>query len=240
MQIIRNTGNFSQQIQNMFSAIAPRYDLLNKLLSFGMDSYWRKRAISILNPKPNQIILDLATGTADIAIEIAKKVSLGTVEIIGVDFSPKMLEFGNKKIKEANLDKTIKLMEGKAESLEFSDHTFDGLTVAFGVRNFSDLKKGLFEMHRVLKPNGSMVILEFSLPKNLILKKIYTVYFNKFLPLIGNLISGHKEAYTYLPESVGQFPSGSEFIKTLEKVGFQKVRYRQLTFGIVTMYNAIK
>ncbi len=240
MQITKNSKGFSKQIQNMFSAIAPRYDFLNKLLSFGLDSYWRKRAIKKLNPQPGQTILDLATGTADIAIEIAREISPKTAKIIGVDFSPEMLVYGNKKIKAAKFEETIELLEGKAESLEFKDHTFDSLAVAFGVRNFSDLEKGLLEMYRVLKPNGSAVILEFSFPKSLFLKRIYKFYFNKVLPLIGNLISRHNEAYTYLPQSVGQFPSGSELINILEKIGFKKANSRQLTFGIVTMYNAIK
>lgn len=227
------------QIQRMFSAIAPRYDFLNRLLSCGQDQYWRKAAVNCLAPKAGDYFLDLATGTADIALEIAARDPLN-IKVVGVDLSYAMLQLGKKKIRSRNLEKTINLQTGVAEHLAFADKTFDGVISAFGVRNFSNIERGLQEMLRVLKSKGRIVILEFSLPKNPLLSAGYRVYFDYFLPLIGRAVSGHHFAYRYLPESVSAFPSPSEFIKVMESNGFENVMYKNLTLGIATIYTGYK
>ncbi|MFQ5445040.1 MAG: bifunctional demethylmenaquinone methyltransferase/2-methoxy-6-polyprenyl-1,4-benzoquinol methylase UbiE, partial [Nitrospinales bacterium] len=230
---------FSSQIRKMFTAIAPNYDLLNRLLSFGRDVYWRKTAVGILNPQPGQRILDVATGTGDVALEIASR-GQGQVQVVGVDFSHRMLEIGRKKIRKRNLEQVIDLQSGDGESLAFSDQSVDGVICAFGVRNFSDVEKGLAEMRRVLKSKGKVVILEFSLPKNILLRYIYKTYFHVLLPRVGRMISGHKSAYGYLPASVSKFPDRMKFAEMMSQSGFSCVTHRDMTFGIVTIYTGIR
>jgi demethylmenaquinone methyltransferase/2-methoxy-6-polyprenyl-1,4-benzoquinol methylase len=222
----------------MFTAIAPRYDFLNWLLSVGQDKYWRKQAVDLLDPIRRDHILDVATGTCDIVIEIAKR-NLA-VRIFGIDFSQRMLELGKAKVSRNNYDKSVSFQIGSGEHLPFANESFDGVVCAFGIRNFANMKTGLREFYRVLKPGGRIVILEFSVPKNQFINAVYECYFNFILPKIGNLISGHSNAYTYLPESVTHFPNQRTFVEWIEKTGFKKVSFVQLTFGIVSIHRGFK
>ena len=231
--------NGANQIQAMFNAVAPKYDFLNRLLSVGCDRYWRKAAVSEFQSFGNKAFLDVATGTADIPLEIGKRYPKPT-QIVGMDFSLSMLKLGNKKISNNKLSKAIKLIPGSAENIPFKDQSFDGVITSFGVRNFTDAKQGLREMHRILKPNGKIVVLEFSFPKNIILQWLYRYYFEKVLPITGRIISGHKIAYSYLPSSVVNFPQGETFKKMLECSGFKNISLKPLTLGIVTLYKGIK
>ena len=229
----------TNQIQAMFNAVAPRYDFLNRVLSVGYDRYWRKVAVNQFGNISNKTFLDVATGTADIALEIAKRYP-SALQVIGMDFSQSMLKLGSNKINENNLAKEIPLIPASAENIPLKDQIFDGAITAFGVRNFSDAQKGLLEMHRVLKPNGKIVILEFSFPQYKLLQWLYRLYFEKILPITGRIISGHKTAYSYLPVSVANFPQGEAFKEILENSGFKKVSFKTLTLGIVTLYTGIK
>ncbi|MFQ5672193.1 MAG: bifunctional demethylmenaquinone methyltransferase/2-methoxy-6-polyprenyl-1,4-benzoquinol methylase UbiE [Nitrospinales bacterium] len=238
-QTLEQSATFPKQIQAMFGAIAPQYDFLNGLLSFGRDRYWRKAAVDLLAPRPGERILDVATGTADVALEIACR-DLDDIRVIGVDFSFKMLQLARRKIRGKRLDRFISLQAGDGENLPFPDNRFHGVTSAFGIRNFNDIEKGLSEKWRVLKPGGKVVIAEFSLPKSFIFRFVYLFYFGLALPLIGRLISGHSVAYSYLPESVAEFPRQAEFARIMEKCGFKDVAYRDLTCGITTIYTGCK
>ena len=224
------------QVAKMFDNIAKSYDFLNHSLSFGMDFYWRKKAISKLTNNPKKI-LDVATGTADFAIAATK---MKEVQIIGIDISEKMLEIGENKIKQKGLEKQIKLQLADSENLPFESGSFDGITAGFGVRNFENLQLGLSEMCRVLKEDGIAVILEPSKPKAFPVKQIYSAYFHYILPFFGRLISKDNRAYNYLPESVDTFPENEKFIEILKAVGFTKAQHLPLTLGIVSLYIAIK
>tara|TARA_Y100000588_G_C14068026_1_gene844496 strand:+ start:179 stop:910 length:732 start_codon:yes stop_codon:yes gene_type:complete len=226
-------------VQAMFNAVAPRYDLLNRLLSIGIDRHWRKVAVREFEQVENKKYLDMATGTADVALEFAKIHSKAS-QIIGIDFSVSMLKLGRQKIITNGFCKRIKLLPGAAENIPLKNDTFDGTITAFGVRNFIDAQKGLKEMCRILKPNGKIVVLEFSFPKNELLNKIYRFYFEKVLPFLGRIISGHKKAYSYLPLSVINFPQDKAFNELLECSGFKSVSFKSLTLGIVTIYTGIK
>ena len=230
------TDSKKKQVEKMFDNIAKRYDLLNHSLSFGMDYYWRRKAIKYLTNNP-KTILDVATGTADFAICAAK---LKGIRITGIDISEGMVNIGKEKVKRKGLEGVIELQIADSENLPFTENSFDAITAGFGVRNFENLEKGLSEMHRVLSKNGIAVILEPSKPKTFPLKQIYTVYFHHILPFLGKLISKDNSAYTYLPNSVETFPSGKDFIKHLENVGFTSCNHIPLTFGIVDLYVAIK
>ena len=221
----------------MFDDISGRYDLLNHLLSFGIDHFWRKKMVRILKEKKPRKILDVATGTADVAIAMA---SLKPEHITGLDISGKMLEAGAGKIRKLGLDKVISLRQGDAEKIPFSDFSFDAVTVAFGVRNFEELEKGLREMQRVLRTGGLMMILEFSHPSSFPFNHLYRIYSASVIPFIGKKVSGHHEAYRYLPDSVSRFPSGRDFLAILEKIGMKNPRQVVLTFGIATIYLAEK
>jgi len=225
------------EIRRIFDSIAYRYDLLNHLLSGGIDLYWRRSAIQTLASLHPKHILDVATGTGDFAIAALR---LNPVEVVGVDISMAMLEFGRRKIASRSLDKFIRLEAGEAEHLRFSEGQFDAAIVAFGARNFADLEKGLTEMRRVLRQGGRIVILEFSKPKLFIFKHLYFFYFRRILPLVGTMISNDKEAYQYLPDTVMKFPDGDEFVTILQKTGFVSVTHRALTFGIATVYSGEK
>ncbi len=225
------------QVAKMFNNIAWRYDFLNHFLSLGVDRYWRKKAISFLKKQSPKLILDIATGTGDFALEAMK---LSPEKIFGIDISTDMLEIGKKKIRQKNLQEKIELLEGDSEQLIFLDNKFDAVTVAFGVRNFHHLEKGLSEMHRVLKTGGTCLILEFSQPSNSIMRRLYNFYSFRITPKIGNLISRDKNAYSYLYESVKAFPYGREFSEILLKAGFSSVNFKTLTFGVVTVYIAEK
>jgi len=235
---VEDTTAFTLQTREMFTSIAPRYDFLNRLLSVGQDKYWRQRAIDLLDPMGNERILDVATGTGDMVIEVAKR-NL-SVQIFGIDFSQRMLDLGRIKIARNGYNQAVSLQIGSGECLPFADESFDGVICAFGIRNFADVQLGLREFFRVLKPGGRVVVLEFSIPQNQFLKTAYEWYFNLILPKIGNIISGHSNAYSYLPESVANFPSQKKFIKWIEKIGFKKVSFSELTFGIVSIHRGYK
>jgi len=225
-----------KQVSEMFDNIANSYDFLNHSLSLGMDNVWRKNAIKKLTNNP-KIILDIATGTGDFAVSAAKYTD---AKITGIDISQGMLNVGIEKVRKKNLNNRISLQLADSESLPFNDNTFDAITAGFGVRNFENLNKGLSEMKRVLNKDGIVVILEPSTPKYFPLKQFYKLYFHHVLPTIGAWISKDKSAYSYLPESVDAFPSGEKFIVELKNVGFRDCKHIPLTFGIVSLYIAIK
>lgn len=224
-------------VKEMFDGIAYRYDFLNHFLSMGIDNIWRKKALRHLREYPNPYILDVATGTGDFAIAALR---YKPSAIIGIDLSPEMLKIGEAKMKKRGLDNIIKLQAGDSENLPFAANTFDVVTVAFGVRNFEDLEKGLGEMFRVLKPGGKSVILEFSKPKGKLFSLLFNFYFFKILPFLGKLVSKHSSAYTYLPESVDAFPSGEKFNAIMSACGFREVNAKSLSGGIATIYTGVK
>ena len=222
----------------MFNHIAPSYDFLNRLLSVGIDQIWRRKVSQIVAKHNPNSLLDIATGTGDLAIVIAKKIS--NIKIVGVDVAALMLEKASEKIKAKNLNNIIDIQLGDAEDLKFSNSTFDAITVAFGVRNFENIEKGLAEMYRVLRKNGQVCILEFSKPRNKLIRAIYNLYFNNLLPLVGRVFSKNNRAYNYLPESVNAFPKCFEFVEMLEKVGFVNCQVKQYSMGIASLYIAYK
>ncbi|MBK9730180.1 MAG: bifunctional demethylmenaquinone methyltransferase/2-methoxy-6-polyprenyl-1,4-benzoquinol methylase UbiE [Chitinophagaceae bacterium] len=226
-----------EQVTMMFDRIAFRYDLMNRLLSFGIDVGWRKRMLKILKPVQPKMILDVATGTADVAIQLA---SLHPEHITGIDISVEMLSKGQVKLKEKSLESLITLQQADAENLPFADNKFDAITVAFGVRNFEHLEKGLQELNRVLKSNGTLIVLEFSKPKLFPFKQLFHLYFTYICPILGQWITNDKMAYTYLHRSVAAFPDGKDFTQLLNKNGFVSTQCTPLTFGISSIYTAKK
>lgn len=221
----------------MFDNIAPKYDLLNHILSLGIDRHWRKKLINKINPSiPSPQILDIASGTADLAISTKKK--LPHALITGSDISQKMIDIAKTKTAKLNLD--IKFLTADAENLPFPNNHFNATICSFGARNFENLQAGINEMYRVLKPQSQLLILEFSIPKNSLFAKLFKFYFHKILPIIGGWISGDKNAYTYLPLSVDKFPSGQNFLNHLTSAGFIEPQAQPLTFGVATIYSAIK
>ncbi len=231
------TSAKKEQVVSMFNNIAHKYDFLNHFLSIGIDKIWRRKAIRTLATHQPKRILDIATGTGDLAIAALR---LNPEKIIGVDISVGMLQVGKEKIEKRKLSDKIELMEGDSENLQFADESFDGITAAFGVRNFENLEKGLFEMHRVLDKKGKLVVLEFSKPQAFPFKQIYNFYFNNILPLWGKIFSKDNSAYTYLPESVRAFPDGELFLAKLRQAGFVHVKQQRLTFGIASIYSGEK
>ena len=229
--------NKKQQVRAMFNSVAHRYDFLNHFLSAGIDYRWRRKAIKILAKNNPKTILDVATGTGDLAIAALK---LNPKKVIGVDIAEDMVEIGKKKIKEKKLEKIIHIQVGDSEDLQFNDNTFDAAIVAFGVRNFENLEKGLSEMYRVLNNNGIIMILEFSKPTATPVRQFYQFYFKNILPFLGRIISGDNSAYTYLPKSVEEFPMGNEFLRILNKVGYTDTQHIPLTFGIASIYTGKK
>ncbi len=221
----------------MFDSISSNYDFLNHFLSLGIDIRWRRKAIKLLAPGNPKLILDVATGTGDFAIETLK---LNPDKVIGIDISEGMLEVGRKKMKDRGYDSKIELLSGDSENLPFEENKFDAVIVAFGVRNFENLEKGLAEMYRVLKPGGRMVVLEFSKPRMFPFKQLYSFYFNYILPKIGKLVSKDPAAYTYLPESVQAFPDGDSFVGILNRVGYKDTLCKPLTLGISSLYTGTK
>ena len=223
-----------QFVREMFDAIAPRYDLLNRLLSGGIDQLWRRRAVRLVTSGRPQRVLDVATGTADLAIMAADE---GVSSVVGVDIAEEMLQIGRDKISRRGYDAIVELRHGDAEKLPFSDDQFDAAMVAFGVRNFENLEKGLSQIHRILRPGGRIVVLEFSRPRRFPIRQLYGFYGRYILPVIGRFISGDERAYTYLPESIQDFPDGIRFLDELRKVGFDEVIVVPLTFGIASIYS---
>ena len=222
----------------MFNNIAGRYDFLNHFLSLGIDKIWRKIAIKEVIANGPKTILDVATGTGDMAI--AASAAAPDAQITGVDIAAQMLDEGRKKLTGSKLNDKIQLLLGDSEQLPFKENSFDSIMCAYGVRNFEHLEKGLREMQRVLQPGGKLVILEFSQPTGFAVKQLYNFYFSNILPIIGRAMSKHKTAYSYLNESVNAFPDGQRFCDILHTCGFQQAKARPLSFGVTTLYTATK
>jgi len=221
----------------MFDNISHRYDFLNHLLSMGIDKGWRRKSIRLLEPlKPRQI-LDVATGTGDFALQA---LSLKPEKVTGIDISEGMLAVGRKKVAARKVDDKVELLCADSENIPFEGNKFDAVTVAFGVRNFENLERGLREIYRVLKPGGMLVVLEFSRPRTFPFRQVYSFYFKFVLPKIGRMVSSDRAAYTYLPESVAAFPDGDDFLECLRTVGFKDTKCRTLTFGISSIYSGAK
>ena len=222
----------ADKVQAMFGAIAGRYDLLNSLLSFGIDKLWRKEAVRHIVKAQPEAILDVATGTADLALALKK--ALPNAEVIGVDFAEEMLSFGRTKAAKANLD--VPLIQGDGLNLPFEDNRFDAVSIAYGIRNFSDRQKGLEEFYRVLKPGGTLAILEFPPPPKGLFGRLFRVYFLGISPYIAGFISGHKDAYEYLGESVLNFPPPEELAAMMKEAGFDKIRFHMQTYGVSALH----
>lgn len=226
-----------QQVEQMFDTISGNYDNLNRMISLGTDQGWRKKVLQMVSDTQPETILDIATGTGDLAILLSKS---SATKIVGLDLSAGMLEVGKQKVKALGLDNKIEMIQGDSENLPFQDNTFDAITVAFGVRNFENLEKGLTEILRVLKPNGIFVILETSVPTKFPFKQGYNFYMKTFMPLMGKIFSKDKKAYEYLSESAKNFPYGEKLNTILRKVGFENVKHSPQTMGVATIYSASK
>ncbi len=229
-----STDSKKKQVEKMFDKIAFRYDFLNHFLSAGIDVGWRKKAIKQLKSLYPKSVLDVATGTGDMAI-LANKF-LNAEKIIGIDISEGMLEIGKKKIEKLGLQHRVELLKGDSETILFDNNSFDAVTVAFGVRNFQDLELGLTEIKRVLKPGGKLVVLEFTKPKLPVIKNFYNFYLNLIAPTIGRVISKNKNAYQYLNDSVQKFPEGKDFVQILNKLGYKNASCKTLSLGISSIY----
>jgi demethylmenaquinone methyltransferase/2-methoxy-6-polyprenyl-1,4-benzoquinol methylase len=222
-----------EQVEEMFDSIAPRYDLLNHMLTMGIDIQWRKKAINKLKPYNPKVILDMATGTGDFAVAALK---LNPERVIGMDISNEMLRVGREKMEKKGVADRIEMVQGDSEAIKLEDNSIDAITVGFGVRNYENLKLGLSEMHRVLRPGGAVAILEPSFPTRFPLKQLFQLYFRVFTPIIGKMISGNDAAYKYLPESVRAFPNGKAFTDICDEVGYKSATYYPLTFGSCSLY----
>jgi len=218
----------------IFDDIAPTYDFLNHFLSFGIDIYWRNKLLKHLPNNESINALDLACGTGDVGITLVNSPKIK--KVTGLDLSKGMIEVGKTKLKKKNLESKIQLLIGDAVNIPAANNTFDLTTISFGIRNFSDAQKSLIDIHRVLKNNGRLMVMEFSIPKNFIFKKIYFFYFRHILPFIGNLVSKHGDAYTYLNKTVEDFPYGEDFLRLMKNAGFKQCRCIPLTFGIASLY----
>lgn len=226
-----------QQVEQMFDNIAPTYDFLNHFLSAGIDRTWRRKAVDSIAAIQPQVILDLATGTGDFAVESLR---LKPRQVIGGDISDLMMNVGREKARKLGVADVLSFQRVDSENMPFEDNKFDAITVGFGVRNFEHLEQGLREMHRVLRPGGRVAILEVAQPEHFPMRQLYHIYFHFILPVVGRLFSKDVRAYTYLPESVSVFPQGQDFTAILERVGFKKTVYRPLTFGICAFYTCEK
>lgn len=226
-----------QQVEQMFDTISENYDNLNRMISLGTDQGWRRNVLKMVSATNPESILDIATGTGDLAILLSKS---NANRIVGLDLSAGMLEVGKEKVKALGLSEKIEMIQGDSENLPFQDNTFDAITVAFGVRNFENLEKGLSEILRVLKPNGIFVILETSVPTKFPFKQGYNFYMKTFMPLMGKMFSKDQKAYEYLSESAKNFPYGEVLNGILRKVGFKNVKHDPQTMGVATIYSASK
>lgn len=231
-------GKKAEQIEEMFDNIAPAYDRLNKTMSAGLDGKWRRQAINLLKPFHPQKMMDVATGTGDFAIMACRE--LQPESLIGTDISEGMMNVGREKVKAAGLSDKINFAREDCTSLSFDEGCFDAVTVAFGIRNFEDLDKGLAEMCRVLKEGGHLVILELSTPDKFLLKLGFKLYSKIFIPVVGRILSKDRKAYTYLPDSIAAFPQGEVMQKIIRKAGFREVKFKRLTLGVCTLYFATK
>lgn len=229
-------GSKREQVERMFDSISPKYDLLNRLFSLGIDQGWRRLVVRLVGQEPVEHLLDVATGTADLAILASAKAK----RVTGIDISEGMLSHGRTKVTQRGLDDRITLTQADSTALPFADGSFEAVTVAFGVRNFEQLELGLKEMMRVLKPNGRLFVLEFSKPQHTPMRQLFRFYFHRVMPLIGRTVSKDSAAYTYLPKSVDAFPEGSEFLELLARSGGKEGAARPLTGGIATLYTARK
>ncbi|MBO7185671.1 MAG: bifunctional demethylmenaquinone methyltransferase/2-methoxy-6-polyprenyl-1,4-benzoquinol methylase UbiE [Alistipes sp.] len=228
-----------EQVEQMFDNIAPTYDKLNHIMSLNIDRVWRRRVMRIVRRSKAHKIMDVATGTGDLAIAMAKRVD--RIQILGVDLSEEMLAVAREKVRKQGLEERIMLEKGDAENLVMvADESVDAVTVAFGVRNFENMEQGLRELYRTIKHGGKLVVLEFSMPKNRLVRWIYRQYAHRLLPYVGGMISKDRRAYTYLPDSVEEFPAPEKFAQILKDVGFTKVRLRRQSFGIAYIYEATK
>ena len=234
----RPEGSKKEQVAEMFNAISPKYDALNRILSAGIDQSWRRKTLREIRATGALNLLDVATGTADLALALAK--GIPGSRVVGVDISAGMLEVGRSKVRARDLEGRVRLDLGDGEQLPYEESSFGAVTVAFGVRNFENLEQGLRDMRRVLEPGGTLAVLEFSQPTGWPLRSLYLFYFKNILPRIGRLVSKDASAYTYLPNSVQAFPYGEAFAAKLREAGFKSVRVRPLTFGIASLYLAIK
>lgn len=233
-----STLNKKEQVEKMFDTISGNYDGLNRVISFGTDIKWRKKVLATILDHQPESILDIATGTGDLAIKFAKKTS--AANIIGLDLSEGMLAMAREKVKDTDLFNKVKFVKGDSEALPFNNNMFDAITVSFGIRNFENLEKGLSEIYRVLKPNGVFIILETSVPLKFPFKQGYQFHCNYILPVIGKLFSNDKVAYKYLSESASVFPFGEKLNNILQKIGFINVENKPQTFGVATIYTASK
>lgn len=229
-----NVNDRKKESYKIFDDIAKTYDFLNHFLSLGIDIYWRNKLLKQLPAKDSINALDLATGTGDVALTLVKDQRVK--KITGLDLSIGMIEVGIEKVKKKKLDHKINLMIGDGTNIEAADSTFDLTTISFGIRNFNDPQKSLHEIYRVLKPNGRVMIMEFSIPKNFLVRSVYFFYFRNLLPFIGNIVSKHNDAYTYLNQSVETFPYGEAFLKLMDNAKFKNLKSIPLTFGIATLY----
>lgn len=228
-----------EQVEQMFDNIAPAYDRLNHILSFNIDKLWRRRVVRILRKSNPDMVMDMATGTGDLAIAMARRIK--DVRILGIDLSEEMLAVARQKIESAGVSDRIEVKKGDAENLTFVDsETMDAATVAFGVRNFENLEKGLTEIYRTLRTGGKLIVLEFSIPRNPLVRWVYAQYSHRLLPRIGAMLSKDRQAYDYLPDSVEEFPSPERFAEILRGVGFSDIKARSQSFGIAHIYEATK
>lgn len=238
MKPYNSSRSKKEEVRSMFDAIAFRYDQLNHLLSLGIDRSWRRKVVRRVKASGARRILDVATGTGDLAVMMARACPSATIE--GIDLSEQMLAIGQQKVEWAGLEKRVFLSQGDAESLSMEDNSYDCVTVAFGVRNFEDIDRGMAEIWRVLRPGGRAHVLEFGLPKNNLLGGFYRFYFHRVLPGIGRWISRDKQAYTYLPRSVDHFPYGDGFVRVMRRSGFDAVDYQDLFGGVAQIYEGVK
>lgn len=227
-----------EQVEKMFDSIAPAYDFMNRAMTLGIDRKWRKKAVKMVAATSPREILDVATGTGDLAIELAR--AIPDARITGVDLSEGMIKVGREKIADGGLTDRISLQVADCLTLPFNQCTFDALTVAYGVRNFADIPVGLCEMHRVLKPGGMVCIVELSIPSNPVIKPFYKLYTRGIIPLVGRLVSRDSRAYSYLPESIAAVPQRREMCNLMTAAGFSHASFRSLTFGVCTIYTALR
>lgn len=228
----------TEQVQEMFDSIAPAYDFMNRAMTFGIDKLWRAKAVKMIGRQSPKTILDVATGTGDLAIKLAK--TLNIEKVTGIDLSEGMITVGRKKVNDADLSNKIELVQGDCLALPFADNTFDCITVAYGVRNFERLEAGYKEMQRVLKKGGMLCVIELSTPTSPIVRPLYKFYTRHIIPFVGRLVSKDVRAYSYLPESIAAVPQGDEMLALMQNAGFADCNYRSLTFGTCTIYTAFK
>lgn len=228
----------TEQVRDMFDSIAPAYDFMNRAMTFGVDKWWRSVAVNMICKSNPATILDIATGTADLAIKLAYK--MPAAHVTGVDLSANMIEIGRQKVTQRNLSDRIELMTADCLHLPFDDNTFDCITVAYGVRNFEHLDQGYGEMFRVMKPGGMLVVIELSTPTNQVVKPFYRLYTKHIIPLAGKLVSKDVRAYSYLPESIAAVPQGDNMLALIKQAGFDDARFKTLTFGTCSIYSAKK